>query len=428
MKKVYVGMSADYLHIGHINLLNEAKKYGSVIVGLLTDEAIASYKRIPMTNYENRKKMVESIAGIQKVVPQHTFDYTDNLIKYKPDFVVHGTDWRTGIQKNIRQKVIDTIKEWNGKLVEPPYTTGISSTGIIEKQMECGVTPIYRLNKLRRLIELKPIVRVIEAHSGLSSIIAERTKFQVGNEIREFDAFWESSLTDSMSKGKPDIEIVDFTSRTQTINQILEVTTKPMIIVGDTGGTPEHFSFMVKTLERLGVSAVIIEDKQFPKQNSLLPNVKHQQETILNFCAKIQKGKQSQVNSDFMIFARIESLIAGKSVDDALERAKAYIQVGADGIMIHSKYKSPGEILEFCEEYKKFKHRVPLIAVPTTYNTITEKEPIDAGVSIVIYANHLLRSSYKAMMKTAEAILQNERAYEAESTCCPVKQIFDMIR
>ncbi len=427
MKIVYVGMAADYLHIGHINLLNEAKKYGDVLVGLLTDKAIASYKRLPMTNYENRKIIVESIHGVKKVVPQYTLDYTDNLLKYKPDFVVHGDDWKTSLQRYTRQKVIDIIKEWDGELIEPPYTKGISSTDIIEKQMECGVTPEYRLKKLRKLLELKPIVRVIEAHNGLSSIIADRTKIYVENEVREFDAIWESSLTDSTSKGKPDIEIVDFTSRTQTINEILEVTTKPIIVDGDTGGTIEHFSFMIKTLERLGVSAIIIEDKKFPKQNSLLLNVKHKQENISTFCEKIKRGKQSQLSPDFMIIARIESLIAGKGIDDAIKRAIAFTKAGADGIMIHSKKQEPDEIISFCKEYKKLNLMLPLVAVPTTYNKITEDELQKNGVSMVIYANHLLRVSHKSMSYVATSILQNKRSMEVNDMCSSLKEIFDLV-
>ena len=264
-KKEYVGMSADYIHVGQINIINKARKYGEITIGLLTDKAVASYKRVPMLTYEQRKKIMENIQGVVKVVPQETLDYVENLRKYKPDYVVHGDDWKKGIQKDVRQRVINALKEWDGKLIEPKYTKGISSTILIEDKLKSGVTPDYRLKKLKRLIELKPIVRVIEAHGGLSALIAEKTKLIVGTEIREFDAIWESSLTDSTSKGKPDIEVVDFTSRTQTINEILEVTTKPIIVDGDTGGLIEHFVFMVKTLERLGVSAAIIEDKVFPK-------------------------------------------------------------------------------------------------------------------------------------------------------------------
>jgi len=422
LKKVYVGMAADYLHVGHISIINAAEKYGDVIVGLLTDEAIASYKRVPVTTYEQRKKVVENIKGVVKVVPQPTLDYVESLRQLKPDYVVHGDDWKYSPQKETRRRVIQVLKEWGGKLIEPPYTRGISSTLLIENQRRMGVTPDHRRKMLRKLIQLKPIVRVIEAHNGLSALIVEKMKVKG----KEFDAIWESSFTDSASKGKPDIELVDFTSRANTINEILEVTTKPLIVDGDTGGLAEHFVYMVRTLERLGVSAVIIEDKTFPKKNSLLEDAVHTQETVENFCRKLKAGKQTRITQDFMIIGRIESLI-GKTVEDALIRAKAYIEAGADGIMIHSKDKKPKRVLEFCNEYNDFKHKVPLVVVPTTYNSITEKELIESGVSIVIYANHLLRSSYKMMLETAETILTEGRALEVESKCYPLQELFQEV-
>lgn len=424
---VYVGMSGDFIHNGHINIINIAKSYGSVIIGLLTDEAIASYKRVPILSYEQRKTVISSINGVSKVVPQNTLDYTENLKKYKPNYVVHGNDWKKGIQSEVRKKVVDTLKQWNGKLVEPAYTEGISSTLLIEDKIESGVTPQERRSKLKLLLKLKPIVRVIESYNGLSALVAEKTKIRVGATLREFDAIWESSLTDSTSKGKPDIELVDFTSRVNTINEILEVTTKPIIVDGDTGGFTEHFVYMVKTLERLGVSAVIIEDKTFPKRNSLLEGAVHIQENVDDFCNKIKAGIQARVTDDFMIIARIESLIARHDLPDALIRAKKYIEAGADAIMIHSKEKTPKEIKDFCVEYKKFEQRVPLVVVPTTYNSITEDELEALGVNIVIYANHLLRSSYKAMKEVAETILKNERSLETDSLCYPVRDLLKII-
>ncbi len=423
MKKVYVGMAADYLHVGHINIINEAAKYGEIIIGLLTDEAIASYKRVPVTTYEQRKKVIENIKGVAKVVPQYTLDYVENLRQLKPEYVVHGDDWKDSSQRYTRQRVIEALKEWGGELIEPQYTKGISSTLLIETQKQVGVTPEHRRKMLRKLINLKPIVRVIEAHSGLSAIVAEKTKVKG----EEFDAIWESSFTDSSSKGKPDIELVDFTSRVRTINEILEVTTKPLIVDGDTGGPIDHFAYMVKTLERLGVSAIIVEDKVFPKQNSLLENAEHRQETTERFCQKIKVGKHARVTRDFMIIARIESLILGESVEHALMRADAYIRAGADGIMIHSKDRSPAEILKFCAEYNKHGYTVPLVVVPTTYNTILEQELIDVNVSVVIYANHLMRSSYKAMLETAKMILSTKRGLEAESKCIGIQEFFKVI-
>ena len=429
MKKVYVGMSTDIVHHGHINVIETARKLGEVTVGLLTDEAIASYKRCPLLSYEQRKKIIENIKGVKEVIPQETLDYVPNLKKLKPDYVVHGADWRTGVQKETRERVIKVLKEWGGELVEPEYTIDISSTQLVAQMDEIGTTPEIRLKKLRKLIELKPIVRVMEVHNGISGRIIETMKITDGDKIKEFDAMWHSSLTDSTSKGKPDIELVDVTSRINTIDQIFEVTTKPMIVDGDTGGLTEHFVYTVKTLERLGVSAVIIEDKIGPKRNSLFgTEVEQQQDTIENFCRKISAGKKAQVNDDFMIIARIESLILKKGLEDALKRAEVYIEAGADSIMIHSKEKDPKEVLEFCREYNKLENKVPLVVVPTSYSKITEDELIKSGVNVVIYGNHLLRSAYPAMVKTAECILRQGRCHEAsEQYCMPIDDILNLI-
>jgi len=423
MKTVYVGMSADFIHDGHINIINIARNYGNIIIGLLTDEAIASYKRVPLLSYEKRKKILENIKYVYKVVPQKTLDYTDNLKKYKPNYVVHGDDWKKGIQKEIRNKVIETLKEWNGELIEPEYTKGISSTLLINDKLNQGVTPNYRRGKLKKLLELKSYIRILEAHSGISGIVVERSNYNG----KEFDGIWISSLTDSTSKGKPDIEIVDFTSRIQTINEILEVTTKPIIVDIDTGGQIDHFVYMIKTLERLGVSAIIVEDKTFPKRNSLSEGEIHIQEDKETFCRKIRAGIQSRITDDFMIIARIESFITGEEVDLALNRAKDYIEAGADGIMIHSKKSNPKDLILFCDEYKKFKNRVPLILVPTTYNWMKEEELNSLGANIIIYANHLLRSSYKSMKEVAKEILKNERSLEVNDMCTSVKEILELI-
>lgn len=428
MKRVYVGMSADLIHPGHLNIINEAKKFGEVTIGLLTDKAIASYKRLPFLTFDQRKTIIENIKGVDKVIPQETLDYVPNLKMLKPDYVVHGDDWIKGVQSQTRQRVIDALSEWGGKLVEVEYTKGISSTQLNLSMKEIGTTPEIRMKRLKRLLEVKPLVRLIEAHNGLTGLIVENLIIKKDNAPREFDGMWLSSLTDSTAKGKPDIEAVDVTARMQTLNDIVEVTTKPIVYDGDTGGIPEHFVFTVKTLERLGVSAVIIEDKVGLKKNSLFgTDVKQNQDTPENFSYKISAGKRSQITKDFMIIARVESLILGKGVDDALMRAKAYIEAGADGIMIHSKEKKPDEILKFCEGYRKFETRVPLVAVPSSYNAITEKELTDAGVNIVIYANQLLRSAYPAMLETAKSILENERSYEADSKMMPISEILNLI-
>ncbi len=427
-KTVYVGMSADLVHPGHLNIINTAAQYGDVTVGLLTDQAIASYKRLPYMEFSQRKIVIENLKNVAQVIPQETLDYVPNLQKLRPDFVVHGDDWKEGVQKTTRERVINTLKEWNGTLIDVPYTPGISSTQLVGAMKEIGTTPKNRLKRLRRLIENKPIVRVMEAHNGLTGLIVESTEVKTDTGTKEFDAIWLSSLTDSTAKGKPDIEAVDVTSRMQTVNDILEVTTKPIIYDGDTGGKTEHFTYTVRTLERLGVSAVIIEDKIGLKKNSLFgTDVDQTQDTIEDFCAKIQSGKRAQITDSFMVIARCESLILGKGLEDALTRARAYVEAGADGIMIHSREKSPKEVLDFCAAYNKFPRRPPLIAVPSSYNTIFEKELQAAGVNIVIYANHLLRAAYPAMIKTAESILQHGRSAEVDGVLMPIKEVLTLI-
>jgi phosphoenolpyruvate phosphomutase len=425
-------MSADILHQGHVNVISEGAKYGDVIIGLLTDEAIASYKRLPVLSYEERKAIFENIKGVAKVVPQTTLDYTENLEKYKPDYVIHGDDWRTGVQKIVREKVITTLAKWGGKLIEIPYTKDVSSTALEKQVRAIANTPDVRRAKLRRMLALKPIVNVMEASNGLTGLICENAKYvDEGKGVsREFDAMWVSSLCDSSFKGKPDIELVDLTSRLNTIEEIMEVTTKPIILDGDTGGKTEHFSYNVKTLERLGVSAIIIEDKTGLKQNSLFgTDAKQVLDDPHNFAAKIRAGKAAQVTKDFLIFARVEALIAGYGVDEALKRAKIYIEEGgADGIMIHSKEKDGAEIKEFLRRFREYSQGIPVILVPTSYNRFTEEELGAWGANIIIYANHMLRSAYPAMKKCAESILEHHRSLEASNDyCIGIKEVLALI-
>ena len=428
-KKVYLGMIADIMHPGLINIINEGAKYGDVIIGLFTDKAIATHKRLPYLTYEQRETVVRSINGVSDVVPQDDWSYVPNLVKYKPDYIIHGDDWLEGPDKYIRDEVFKVMEGLGGQVIEIPYTKGITSSGLAEELESLGTTPQARLKSLRRLITAKPIVRIMESHCGLTGLIIEHTKVEVGNEVREFDGMWASSLTDSTSKGKPDIEAVDLTTRLHDLNDSLEVTTKPVIYDGDTGGKTEHFVFTVRTLERLGVSAVIIEDKVGLKQNSLFgTDAVQTQDTIEGFCAKIKAGKDAQVTRDFMIIARIESLIAGKPVEDALERAFAYVAAGADGIMIHSKNKDGMDIKEFCQRFREKDEHTPIVAVPTTYAQFTEEELASWGINIVIYANHMLRSAYPAMVNCAERILETGRCLEAsEEYCMPIKQILNLI-
>lgn len=428
-KKVYLGMIADIMHPGLINIINEGTKYGEVMIGLYTDKAIATYKRLPVLTYNQRKSVVENIKGVTKVVSQDDWSYVNNLRKYRPDYIIHGDDWKEGFMKKIRTEVFEVMKEWNGQVIEIPYTQGINSSQLAEDIEGFGTTPEVRMKRLRRLIDAKPIVRILESHCGLTGLIAEKISVEVEGQTRQFDGIWSSSLTDSTSKGKPDIEAVDLTTRLHDLNDTLEVTTKPVIFDGDTGGKIEHFAFTVRTLERLGISAVIIEDKVGLKQNSLFGTDAVQiQDTIEAFCAKIRAGKEAQITHDFMIISRIESLIAGKSVDDALERAFAYVKDGgADGVMIHSKDKSGEDIKEFCLRFREHDKDTPIIVVPTTYNHITETELASWGINVVIYANHMLRSAYPAMVKCATSILEHERSYEANNLCMSVKEILNLI-
>jgi phosphoenolpyruvate mutase len=427
-KSVYIGMSVDLVHPGHLNIIKHARALGELTVGLLTDEAIASYKRVPLMNYEQRKCVIENIKGVTKVIPQATLDYVPNLQALRPDYVVHGDDWSTGVQRETRQRVIDALAQWGGELIEVPYTEGLSSTALQAVLKEIGTVPEVRRHALRRLLQVKPLVRFLDIHNALSGLIIEHTTFDSPRGRREFDGMWGSSLTDSTAKGKPDIEAVDVTARMQTLNEVLEVTTKPIIYDGDTGGLPEHFIFTVRTLERLGVSAVIIEDKTGLKKNSLFgTDVDQTQDSIENFCHKIHTGKHAQTTEDFMIIARIESLILDKGVDDAIERAKAYLAAGADGIMIHSRKKTPDEIFEFCDRYKELDNRQHLVAVPSSYNSVTEQELEARGVNIVIYANHLLRSAYPAMVNTAKSILEHQRSLECDKQLMPLNDILELI-
>ncbi len=433
MTKIYIGMSADLLHPGHLNIINEARKLmqngDELIIGLLTDRAIASYKRLPYMTWEQRKTIIENVKGVTTVIPQETLDYVPNLLKIKPDFVLHGDDWKTGIQAQTRQRVIEIMSQWNGKVIDIPYTEGISSTKLNKALKEVGTTPEIRCHRLRRLLESKNLITICEAHDGLSGLIVEHTNINEAGRAIEFDGIWISSLTQSAAKGKPDIGYLDTTSRMETLNDILEVTTKPIIYDGDNGGPQEHFVFTVKTLERLGVSAIIIEDKVGLKKNSLFgTEVFQEQDSPEDFAQKINAGKQAQISDDFMIIARIESLILEQGIQDAISRAKIYLDAGADGIMIHSRSKTFDEIKEFTTLYNQLPNRKPLVVVPSSYPQVTEQELLENNINIVIYANHLLRAAYPAMVKTAESILRNHRCKEAsDEYCMKIKDIITLI-
>ena len=419
-------MSADFLHHGHINLINEAAKLGELTVGLLTDKAVASYKRLPYLTYGERKAVVEALKGVKKVIPQETLDYRPNLERLKPDIVVHGDDWKNGVQSVVRQQVIDKLADWSGKLVEIPYTKGISSTKINQAVKSQGTTADRRRRQLRRLLQSKDLVRVIETHSGISSLIVENLEIDSNNKKRTFDAFWSSSVTDSTNKGKPDITTIDTTDRANTITSIFEVTTKPMIFDGNVGNSPEHFVYTVRTLERLGVSAIVIGDKisfaTKPNQKGTDIQVK-----VEDLCAKISAGKNAQISDDFMIFARCQNLNSDNGIDQTIDFCKAYLSSGADGIMIQSDDIEAKDIMYFATKYREFCLGCPLIVALPSIDKITEKELSKAGVNVVIYANHMLRAAYPAMLKVAKNILINERFNEAQEDFPSIKEIVSII-
>ena len=425
---VYMCFSTDMLHSGHVAIIKKAKRLGKLMIGVLSDEAVASYKRFPLLPFSERKVMFENIAGVYQVVEQKSLSYRENLERYMPSFVVHGDDWRSGFQKPVRDEVAKVLDSYGGMLVEFPYSDD-EKYRILEKRARSELSlPDMRRARLRKTIEMKGTVTAIEAHSGLTGLIAEKTVVYQNGEARQFDAMWVSSLCDSTAKGKPDIELVDMTSRFRTIDDIMEVTTKPVIFDGDTGGLPEHFVYTVKTLERIGVSMVIVEDKIGLKKNSLFGNeVCQTQDSIAKFSEKIAAGKKAQKTRDFMICARIESLILEKGMEDALERAFAFVNAGADAVMIHSRKREPDEIFEFVENFRQEDKNTVLVVVPTTFNKVTEEEFKARGVNIVIYANQLIRAGVPAMQNAAKMILENHRAKECDDMCMSIKDIITLI-
>ena len=427
-KIVYMCMSTDIIHGGHIKIINEAKKLGKLIIGVLSDEAVCEYKKFPLVPFEERKVLYENIDGVYKVVEQKKLSYKDNLLKFKPDYVVHGDNWVVGYQKPIRDEVIEVLKTYGGELKEFPYSSDPKYQEIDDRaRLELSL-PDFRRQRLKRALEMKGLVTAMEAHSGLTGLIVEKTTVPENGGLKQFDAMWISSLCDSTDKGKPDIELVDMTSRFRTIDDIMEVTTKPIIFDADTGGLKEHFVYTVRTLERMGVSMIIIEDKVGLKKNSLFgTEVKQTQDSIENFSEKIKAGKAAQKSKDLMICARIESLILEQGMDDALNRAFAFTKAGADAIMIHSRKKEPDEIFEFVEKFRKKDKTTPIVVVPTSFNTVTEEEFKARGVNIVIYANQLIRAGFPAMQNVAKEILKNHRAKEVDDMCISIKEIITLI-
>ena len=428
MRTVYTCFCTDVIHDGHLNIIEEAHKLGKVIVGCLSDEALIRYNKFPTISQEERIKLYRSIDGVEEVVIQNDMRYDDVITLIRPDYVVHGDNWKKGPEKAIRDHVAELLRTYGGELVDVPYTYNEKVRKIDFQLREKLSMPEYRRKRLRQLISMTPIVKTMEAHSGLTGLIVEKTVVEHEGKLDQFDAMWVSSLCDSTAKGKPDIELVDMTSRFRTIDDIMEVTTKPIIFDGDTGGLTEHFVYTVRSLERMGVSAIIIEDKTGLKKNSLFgTEVQQTQASIEDFSAKIAAGKKAQLTDDFMIIARIESLILEQGMEDALNRARAFVKSGADGIMIHSRKKDPAEIIEFCDRFREEDKDTPIVVVPSSFNTITEDELAQHGVNIVIYANQLTRSAFPAMQKTAEDILRYHRAKEVDDRLMSIKDIITLI-
>lgn len=429
MKTAYTCFSTDVIHEGHLNIIKEAGKYGRVVVGCLSDRASIRYNRFPTVPENERMALYKSVEGVDEVILQNDMLYDDVIAAIKPDYVVHGDNWVQGVESAIRSHVEGLISQYGGQIIDVPYTFNETVSKIDLQLKEKLSMPEYRRKRLRQLITMTPIVKAMEAHSGLTGLIVEKTVIEGQNgKLDQFDAMWISSLCDSTAKGKPDIELVDMTSRFRTIEDITEVTTKPIIFDGDTGGLTEHFVYTVRTLERLGVSAVIIEDKKGLKKNSLFgTEVKQTQATIEEFSEKIRAGKKAQLTDDFMIIARIESLILEQGMEDALARARAFVAAGADGIMIHSRKKDPAEIVEFCDKFRAEDKTTPIVVVPSSFNTITEAELAEHGVNIVIYANQLTRAAFPAMQKTAEDILKYHRAKEVDDRLMSIKDIITLI-
>ncbi|MEF9920397.1 MAG: phosphoenolpyruvate mutase [Erysipelotrichaceae bacterium] len=428
MKKVYICFSTDVMHVGHLNIIKKAREYGMVVAGVLSDEASVCFDRFPTISFEERFNMIKNTTGIDEVIVQKTVSYKDVLNEIKPDYVIHGDDWRDNALSKIREEVIECISAWGGELIEVPYTYNANVQKIDRNVRAKLAMPEFRRKRLRQLLNMRPVVKAIEVHSGLTGLIAEKTIVQQDGELDQFDAMWISSLCDSTAKGKPDIELVDMTSRLRTVEDVMEVTTKPIILDGDTGGLSEHFVYNIKTLERMGVSAVIIEDKTGLKKNSLFGNeVAQTQDSIENFCEKISAGKNALRTEEFMLIARIESLILDKGEEDAIKRAFAYVKAGADGIMIHSRKKEADEIFSFCDAFRKEDKTTPIVVVPTSFNSVYESEFAQHGINIVIYANQLTRSAFPAMQSTAENILKHHRAKEVDETLMSIKNIITLI-
>ena len=430
-KTVYVPLAVDLLHSVHISILKKAKRYGKVIVGLMTDKAISEYKQLPILDYNERFKILSGVKFIDEIVEQKNWDYSENIKKYKPDYFIHGDDWKKGIQKNQRKKVIKTLKRYRGKLIEISFSKNISSSEIKEKIINYVSNSNNKVSRLKQMMKAKNLVKILESHNSLTGLIIENLKIKKKKINVEFDGMWSSSLTDSATKGLPDNSSLSFSARISSLNDMMDVTTKPLVFDADNGGQLEHLPYLVRSLERSGVSAIIMEDKVGLKKNSLFKNQSGtKQDKPEHFAKKIKIISNSRKNKDFMVIARIESFILGKGLKDALKRAEIYSKAGANAILIHSKETTPKEIFSFAREFRKSKNFIPLVSVPSTYSKTYEKDLIKNGFKLVIYANQLLRAAYPAMLNTAKDILVNSRSFDAEKSnkIIPISEIISLVK
>ncbi len=405
-KTVYVGMSADLVHPGHINLLREAASLGRVTVGLLTDRAISSYKRMPFLTFEQRRAVIEHIAFVTAVVPQDTLDYTDNLRLLRPDFVVHGDDWRNGVQAQTRRRVLDVLREWGGTLVEPPYTEGISSTALRMAAMDIGFAPGVRQRRLRRMLDCKPLVRVMQAHDGLSAHIVDRLEETTQGAPREYDAIWVDSLAGAPIRGKPDPLPFDLSSRLVTLHEILDATTKPLICNAGGAGHAAGVTAAVRTLERIGVSAIVIDTevtdrRAVPAMAASAPP----QDDMAAFIREIAAARDARVTPDFMIIARINDRTRDCGADRMMARAAAGVDAGADAVMCDSDPVNPDGIFDLCRRYRRLMNGHPLLVGLSGTEGLQEHDLASAGASMVVYTDTLLRAAREAMISAASQVL-----------------------
>ena len=427
-KIIYLGLTADLIHAGHINIINEALKYGQLLIGLITDQAISKEKRLPLLSYFDRKALLLNIKGVKDIVPQEDWDYSINLQKYKPDFFIHGDDWNTSEYKIIKNNCINVLSAYGGKLIEIAHTPNINSDLVVDKIRKLKNVSSLRQNTLKRLLQSKSFIKIIEVHSPMSAMIIDNLKINNERGSNFFDGFWSSSLSDSTLFGRPDIESLDIASRLNMINNIFHATTKPLVMDIDTGGLLEHLEINIKTIEQAGVSAVVIEDKKGLKKNSLFGNeVIQHQEDVKVFQEKIKLINTIKVNDNFLCIARIESLILDKGLEDALHRASSYVDAGADMVLIHSRKKTPDEVFLFANEFKRDHPNIPLACIPTSFYTVTEGLLQDKGFNLSIYANHLIRASYKHMEKIAKSILTYQTSQYIEEDIESVKDILNLI-